>query len=281
MFKYIINYFTLFKYLFYFKKKDIVFYSDGIENDPHIFDLLKRLYNSNKNIIYLHSSINDNISKQKFIRKKSFFIGKNLRILFLNLLNAKILITTANDLNLFYIKRSPFVKKYVYTFHSLISTHMGYLEESFDYYDVILCASSYHLDEIEKREKLFQIKTKEKIELGYANLLNIENINKKKISKKINNNNYYTILIAPSWSKNGIDDVCINNILKILLSNKFNVIYRPHSYKYKLNKKFFDNLVKIYNNNFYLDLNFNSYESFYKSNLMISDWGGVSLEYSI
>lgn len=280
MIKYLKNYFLLLKYIFFFKKKDIVFYSDGIENDQHILDLLKRINKIDINVIYLFSSVNDRISQENFIKKNSFFIGKNLRIIFLNLLNANIVITTANDLNLFFIKKSPFVKKYIYTFHSLISTHMGYLEESFDYYDIILCSSNYQLREIENREKIYSIPKKEKLELGYANLINIENIKKNKI-KQIFSNLNHTILIAPSWSKNGIDDVCISKILNLLISNNFNVIFRPHSSKYKMNKKFYHMLQYQYKKNFYLDLEFNSYNCFFQSSLMIADWGGVSLEYSV
>ena len=47
-----------------------------------------------------------------------------------------------------------------------------------------------------------------------------------------------------------------------------------------MNKKFYHNLQSEYKQKFYLDLEFNNYNCFYQSSLMIADWGGVSLEYS-
>ena len=90
------------------------------------------------------------------------------------------------------------------------------------------------------------------------------------------------IIIAPSWGKFNIINLCGDKIIENLIQNKFEVILRPHiqSLKYdkiiikKIEKKFkkFDNF-KIQKENFsYTDLN--------KSDYLITDWSGIGIEYA-
>ena len=90
------------------------------------------------------------------------------------LLDAKVCLMTMPDLEVFNIKKSLLSSvHYCYSFHSMISTHMGYLENSFDHYDSVLCVGPYQKHEIELREKRFSIPKKQLIECGYERLESI------------------------------------------------------------------------------------------------------------
>ena len=107
----------------------------------------------NLNICYTTSDENDPVLKFKKKGLTTYNIGEGIiRTIMFKTIEANIFITTLNDLQNFFLKRSPFVKNYIYVFHCLQSTHKVYREKSFDNYDIIFCAGSHHLKEIKKRK---------------------------------------------------------------------------------------------------------------------------------
>ena len=49
------------------------------------------------------------------------------------------------------INKSPFCKKYIYIFHSLISLNVAYKKNSFDNYDIFLSPTKIHTSEIQDK----------------------------------------------------------------------------------------------------------------------------------
>ena len=86
------------------------------------------------NICYITSSKTDPILKNSNDKILAFYIGSGIiRTKFFLNLKAKVLITTMPDLQTFHIKRSKISNvKYVYVFHSLVSTHLVYRINAFD-----------------------------------------------------------------------------------------------------------------------------------------------------
>jgi YidC/Oxa1 family membrane protein insertase len=108
----------------------------------------------------------------------------------------------------------------------------------------------------------------------------------KKYTKKIGNintdNNQTHILLAPSWGKNGLFETIIEDLLDVLLNSKCNVILRPHPMTLKLSKKKISSIKKLFssNPNFKLELNLSNFDSLLFSDIMITDWSGVALEFA-
>ena len=140
------------------ENRSIMFYAERSSDIAYVEKLISILANNYKGrFVYVTSDPNDPILEegQAF---PAFYSNKLLSILMM-LLDSKVCIMTMPDLDIFNIKRSLVAKvHYVYVFHSLISTHMGYLENSFDHYDSILCVGEYQKKEIQI-SKLFKFKT--------------------------------------------------------------------------------------------------------------------------
>ena len=140
------------------KERQIVFYSEN-KNSLFIFEsLINELINThNCNICYVTSSKDEPILKNSNKKIKTFCVGEGIaRTKFFLNLKANILIMTMPDLETFHIKRSKiYPVHYVYIFHSMISTHLGYRKEAFDHFDSIFCVGNYQIEEIRSAERIY------------------------------------------------------------------------------------------------------------------------------
>ena len=264
--------------------KKIVFYSEN-ENSMIVFEsLIDELTDKyNLDICYATSSKNESVLMKSKNHVKTFYIGDGvIRTKFFLNLKASIMIMTMPDLESFHIKRSKIHPvHYIYMFHSMVSTHLVYRKSAFDNYDTIFCVGEHHLDEIQNTEKYYNLKPKNLIKYGYGHLDNL-------IQKYSENNiasqfikNQSTILLAPSWSNNGISETIGEKIIEILL-NDFNVIYRPHPMTQKNSEKKLKQIAKMFsqNKNFRLETDIKNFDSFLESDILITDWSGSALEFS-
>ena len=263
-------------------EKQIVFYSEN-QNSMFIFkSLIEELVNQNITVCYVTSSKDDpnlNSSNEKI---KTFYIGEGImRTKFFLNLKASILIMTMPDLGTSYIKRSKvYPVHYVYMFHAIASTHLVYKKNAFDNYDSILCVGNFQINEIRSREKLYKLDAKNLIETGYSHLDNL--IKKYSINKQIPINDPIEVLIAPSWSDNGLFETGIEKNISILLDSGFKVTLRPHPMTQKKSEKKINFLRQKFssNSNFILEKNISNFDSFVKSDIMITDWSGAAIEYA-
>lgn len=173
-------------------------------------------------------------------------------------------ITTTPDFGNFSFQRSLLSDcRYIYVFHSLISTHYAYRDNAFDAFDTIMCLGPHHFSEIRAREQnkgLFQ-KNLVPVEYTALNRFNTESKNKKQ-SKRI--------LIAPTWNGAVLDYDSILAIINIL-KNDYQLKFRPHPHT---DKKVLNRLSK------HIDITFDDQE-FFLAELLLTDWSGVSFEYSL
>jgi len=191
---------------------------------------------------------------------------------------------TMPDLETFHVKRSKiYPVHYIYLFHAMVSTHLVYRKNAFDHFDSIFCVGEYQIDEIRSAEKIYNLKPKNLIRCGYSHLDNLL----KKYTIKINEikeikNSQTQILLAPSWGKDGLFETIIEDVIDILLQNEYKVVLRPHPMSLKLSQKKIKSIEKKFlsNNNFRLEIDFPNFDSFLVSDVMISDWSGVALEFA-
>ena len=266
-------------------ERDVVFYSEN-ENSMLIFkSLISELTNKhNLNICYVTSSKDESILKKPNNRIKSFFIGDGVvRTKFFLNLKAKILIMTMPDLETFHIKKSKvYPVHYVYLFHSMVSTHLIYRRSAFEHFDSIFCVGNYQLDEIRSTEKLYDLKPKNLIRYGYSHLDNLLEKYSKRILLPKNNENKLHILLAPSWSDDGLFENFGEKVIDILLREGYKVTFRPHPMTQKKSKKKIDRITEKFSKNesFLLEQNIFNFDSFLFSDIMITDWSGAALEFA-
>ena len=266
-------------------ERDVVFYSEN-ENSMLIFkSLISELTNKhNLNICYVTSSKDESILKKPNNKIKSFFIGDGVvRTKFFLNLKAKILIMTMPDLETFHIKKSKvYPVHYVYLFHSMVSTHLIYRRSAFEHFDSIFCVGNYQLDEIRSTEKLYDLKPKNLIRYGYSHLDNLLEKYSKRIRLPKNNENKLHILLAPSWSDDGLFENISEKVIDILLREGYKVTFRPHPMTQKKSKKKIDRMTEKFSKNesFLLEQNISNFDSFLFSDIMITDWSGAALEFA-
>lgn len=264
--------------------RNIAFHSEQPSYWSHLSPILNYLLTEKSvKILYLCSSKEDPALTYKHERLKSFYIGRGfLQTLIFKLIDTKVFVTSTPDLETFHLKRSVNNVHYAYIHHSMISMHMGYRADAFDHFDSIFCVGSYHIKEIRKREKLCNLKPKLLVEHGYCNL---ESLSKHRLeSSNIQNQAYgqrQIIVIAPSWGEDNLLEAKGIELIGRLL-HKFHVFVRPHPQTVRLYPGVIKNIQEKYGKSefFSLETNLLDFSVLSRSSLLISDWSGVSLEYS-
>ena len=263
-------------------EKQIVFYSENQDSMFIFKSLIEELINQDITICYVTSSKDDPNLKSSNEKIKTFCIGEGImRTKFFLNLKADILIMTMPDLGTSYVKRSKvYPVHYVFMFHAIASTHLVYKKNAFDNYDSILCVGNFQIDEIRSREKLYKLDAKNLIETGYSHLDNL--MKKYSTNKQIPINDPIQVLIAPSWSDDGLFETAIEKNISILLDSGFKVTLRPHPMTQKKSEKKINFLNQKFssNSNFILEKNIPNFDSFMKSDIMITDWSGAAIEYA-
>ena len=265
------------------KEKEIVFYAEHEGYYPNFSGLIENLaYTNKQKICYVTSDLNDPMLDTIGSKINVFYL-KKLLIFFMVYVDCKVFVITVTDLNQFHLKRSINPVHYVYVFHSLISTHMGYLRGAFDHYDSILCVGPHHVKEIRSYEKQNCLPTKELIEAGYSRLesvyeefqMFIKTVNSSSFNEK-------TILIAPSWGNGNVIETCGKQVVKILLDAGYRVIVRPHPETVKREPKLLSSLDSCFNKHeqFSIEFSVATNESMLKADLLICDASGIALEYA-
>jgi len=256
------------------KKPKFLFYSENksyLKYGYLLIDYLSKKYPGE--VYYVSSDINDKVLD---LDVKNIYIGNGFLLLyFFKSVFAENLFMTLTDLNNSIVKRSKFIKNYIYYFHGAVSTTKVYTSTAFDNYDTILCNGNYQVDEIRMREKLEKLKEKKLIKTGF---FYFDYVNKKILKKKDSNE----ILVAPSWNKdkkNFINED-FEEILTCLLNSGLNVRFRPHPETIKRSKSFIlDYKEKFKNKNFFFDDEIENIQAMENAKCLITDNSGISIEY--
>lgn len=265
-------------------KVKIVFYSEKSGFFKYYAGIIKYiLNNSNRVIHYITSDPEDAIFNFKHDNLRTYYIGKNKLIYLFMKLEANKVVMTTPDLQKYYLKRS-LVKEdieYIYLDHGMTSLNLTLRTGALDYFDTIFANGPEQVKEIREIEELRNTKKKQIVEVGFPLMDDlIEEYNKNK-----NENEKKTILIAPSHQKDNILESCIDNILGQLLDSEYRVIVRPHPQYIQRKPERIEELTDKYkdkfSDNFKFELDFSSNENVYLADLVITDWSGIGMEYSL
>jgi YidC/Oxa1 family membrane protein insertase len=265
------------------KKIKIIFYSEDktyLKFSYLLIELLSEIYPNQ--ILYVSSNKNDYINN---LNVKNLYIGKNffLQYFFLKIKADNIFLTTI-DLNNNILKKTKNVKRYIYFFHSPVSTTRAYTNKAFDNYDVILCNGDYQINEIRKREKLNNLKKKKLIRSGYLYFDYLKNNFDSLKQKKIVGKKETEILIAPSWNYKEINFINedFEKIIEKLLHCNYIVKFRPHPEHLKRSLNFINKIRSKFNSkNFFFDDEIENINSMKNAKCLITDNSGIAIEFSL
>ncbi len=262
--------------------KNIVFYAEHEGYYPNYEGIINELTGIRKQkIYYITSNPDDPIFKTENSRIKPFYINK-LLMFFMAFLKCRVFVMTLTDLNQLYLKRSINPVHYVYVYHSMVSTHMLYLQGAFDYYDSILCVGSHHHKELRKYEVMNCLSQKELVEGGYYRLERIYKKYRNHRNSDFSVNTKVTVLIAPSWGKGNVLESFGEHLVEMLLHKDINVIVRPHPETVKRTPELLDKIESKYgeNSSLIVERSVSTDDSLLKADIMICDCSGVALEYA-
>ena len=265
--------------------RSIVFYAENAGSIVHLQPLIDELTESlEREICYITSNRSDPILTTKNNKIHAFYIGNGTaRIKLFLSLNADVLVMDMPDLETFHIKRSKtHPVHYVYVFHSMFSVHSYLRKGAIDHFDTIFCVGPHHVKEIQTAEDVYGLKAKNLIEYGYGHLdALLKETSTPKQQIPIDDGKKH-IIVAPSFGVNSLLETKSLEIIKILLDAQYHVTVRPHPITTRKSPHIIKRIQDKFqsNSDFILETDTSSYDSFYTSDCMISDWSGVSMEYA-
>ena len=267
-------------------KKQLVFYALTGGQYKYYAEVINFImHNSDLAIHYITNDPDDSLFQQDLNNKIiPYYISHKKTIGIMLKLDADMLVTTVPDLQNYHFKKSIVRDdiEYVYIFHGYTSIHMVMRPHALDYFDTIFCVGVHHVNETRRLEELFNLPKKRLVKAGYSmyDRLLIAYNNREDIQT-----NQKQILIAPSWQKDNIMELCITDVLDQLLGNDYKIIIRPHPqytqfYRDKisvLQQTYHDSIEK---NELSFELDFSESSSMYLSDIVITDWSNTAYEFS-
>ena len=259
----------------------IVIYCESSAYTNTFKPILREFCNRNESVLYLSSDQKDaNLNESYPDNILTKYIGKgNKAYSLLNFLSAKALVLTTPGIGTLQIKRSKGVSRYIHVVHSVGDIHL-YKYFAFDYYDTVIVNGDYQKKAIEYLEKYRNTPAKRVLVLGipYFDILC------DKCSKLVNKSCECdsTILLAPTWGRNGMLSRLGSSVLTTLADTGYKIIFRPHPQSYISEKELLariENEIKQYNNIIW-DKSPDGFSSMNNSSILVSDLSGIVFDYA-
>ncbi len=276
-----------YKRFFSINNKHIVFYSERSGFYRYYQDLIEGLLKkTNVRIHYVTNDPKDQIFKiaESEPRILPYYISIKKMVTLMMRLECDICVMTTPDLENFYIKRSLMKKdiEYIYVPHDPSSMHMSFREHALDHFDTVFMTGPHIAQEVRASEKYYGTKEKTLVEFGYplmdALVEGFEQLPQGQTGPK-------QVLIAPSWQEDNLLDCVVDDLIGSLYSAGYRVIVRPHpEYAKRWPEKL--NLLKERwadkeGERLVFEYDFSSGSSVYSSDLLITDWSGIGIEFGL
>lgn len=205
------------------------------------------------------------------------FIGKsNTAYTALGFLQTKVLVLTTPGIDVLQIRRSPGVGRYVHVVHAVGDIHT-YKLFSFDYYDAVYCAGPGQVKSLRALEALRGTRPKELPQLGCPYLDGLVERARKATSPEEG-----TVIVAPTWGRNGLLTRTGAMIPKMLAQAGFRVILRPHPQSFVSEPELMEQLAQELSpfDNVQWDRHPDGFASLSRAQLMVSDISGVIFDFA-
>lgn len=261
----------------------IVFYSEGKQYWNVFKPLLEECSNRNIEVTFMTSDKEDPALKANIPGINTFFIGSGREGYFvLNRLKALIVVMTTPGLDVLEIKRSKYVQHYSHITHAP-GCVAGYKSYALDYFDSVLLGGTGDVEVIRYFENLRNLPKKDIEIIGHTYLDEYRKILAEKNYKyTMFDNKRTTVLVSPTWSNHGLLMKYGEKILtKLVESDKYNIIIRPHPQSLLTEKDMISNLMNQFPNGKHLvwDTQVENLKSMAHADIMISDFSGIVFDF--
>ena len=276
-----------YKRFFSINNKHLVFYSERSGFYRYYKDVIEKLLRmTNVRIHYVTNDPQDQIFElaKSEPRILPYYISIKKMVTLMMRLECDIFVMTTPDIDNYYLKRSLMRKdiEYIYVPHDPASVHMGFGKHAMDAFDTIFMTGPHIYEEIRACEKLNRTKEKRLVEFGYPLMDElVDGVN----ALPPKQSGPPQILIAPSWQEDNLLDCVADDLIGSLYSAGYQVIVRPHPeyakrwpdklrlLKERWSDKEGDRLV--------FEFDFSAASSVYSSDLLITDWSGIGIEFGL
>ena len=205
------------------------------------------------------------------------FIGKsNTAYTALGFLQTKVFVLTTPGIDVLQIRRSPGVKRYVHVVHAVGDIHT-YKLFSFDYYDAVFCSGPAQAKSLRALESLRRTRPKDLVLLGCPYLDELVKRAQQAPEPEPN-----TVVVAPTWGKNGLLTRTGSLIPRMLAEAGFHVILRPHPQSFVSEIDLMHKLAQELSDcrQIEWDRNPDGFASLSRAKLMVSDISGVIFDFA-
>lgn len=242
-------------------------------------------------VVFYTSSADDPSLSEKYEFVKCSFIGEgNKGFARLNMLNAKIVLSTTPGLDVYQWKRSRNVDYYVHVPHT-VDDLAGYRMFGLDFYDAVLASGENQVRLIRKMEELRpNIKRKEIVNVGSVPLDNLKKrFDDEKTQEVVElvettSKKTPTVLLAPSWGESGMLTRFGDKMLSALSKTRFNVIIRPHPQTVVSEQMILKPLQEKFSHekfsNFTWNFENDNFSALNKADILITDFSGIIFDFS-
>lgn len=264
--------------------KHLVFYSESSGFYKYYKGIIEYILDhTNVTIHYITSDYNDSIFELEKQNEKlrAYFIDEKRLITLMMKMDADVVVMTMPDLDTYHIKRS-YVRKdieYVYIPHGMDSNNMAFRTRALDAFDTVYVCGPHQLEECEKIAGLHGLKDQKFVEYGYclldAMIADYE-------ASPHPENETKTVLIAPSWQKDNIIDLCLDDVMNSMRGKDYRVIVRPHPQHVRHAAEKFERMKERYKDdkNIMIQTDFSSNDTVFNADILITDWSSISQDYA-
>ncbi|MEI0448076.1 CDP-glycerol glycerophosphotransferase family protein [Brachyspira intermedia] len=264
------------------KKARIIIYGEDKRYYNVFKPIIEELIRLEIPVIYYSSSEDDPMFDIKSDLLHTEFIGVgNMAYAKLNFIEADICLMTTPNLDVFQLKRSKGVKKYVHIFHAPSEAAL-YCLYSLDFFDAVLLNGENQVSDIRELEGTRNTKVKDLEIIGSTYLDELDKKKNEAMKSVIKDTDKRTVLIAPSWGMNGLLTRFGEKLIDPILDSGYHVIVRPHPQSLIVEKDMIEKLKNKYKDNSNLEWDFNrdNIYSLSKADVMLSDFSGVIFDYA-
>lgn len=273
---------TDYKRFMKYGSKQLVFYAERngfYKYFKNVIELI--LKKTDITIHYITSDPADGVFGLQSDNFRVYYIGENKLIILMMKMDADIVVMTTPDLQKYHLKRSMIRNdiEYIYMDHAIGSVNLQYRKHALDYFDTIFVPNEITLNEIQKQEEVYSLNKKNIVKYGYGLIDEMIAAYEKEGVKE---NHPKIILIAPSWQKDNLLDLCVDEVLQNLLGKGYMVILRPHPQYVRYFEEKLQSIETKYKNydDFTLQWDFSSNDTVFNADILITDWSGIAYEYS-
>lgn len=243
-------------------------------------------------ISYYTASPDDPALSEEYKFVNTEFIGEgNKAFSRLNMMKARVCLSTTPGLEVYQWKRSKDTDFYVHIYHA-VDEGLGYRMFGVDFYDAILLTGEFQEDNIRKLEKLRSLPAKETCVTGSTYLDSMkkrldeaqaEGDSASKTEGSLEASGVKTVLLAPSWGESSILNRYGESILSALAATGFNIVVRPHPQMAISDAGLLNELKEKYpeNDRFKWNSDNDNFECLRNADVMITDFSGIIFDYCL